>query len=360
MIILLVFFILLFSGCDTDSDKSVTSAFFDKEPGSLERLALGTDSLHIGNSYHNVLGISSYALAGKYENISAFSVFKFLPEAIYTDSLVSASLKLEVQNIWGLGSIEFELFETFTDWSDTTLVDPDSFLTGLGNPVATLSDTSTSSTVLTFDLDPEIIRQWPGKGAFLLKNSDAGMAIASIYSDNSLYRPALILEILTATGATDTSQVKCIEGTYYIDTGFNDANSLLSEGYAAGFVLDIGIPESLPPMAVVNRCVLKMRALERFIPDIPMFVKVYKLENAFTSIDAVEADTFLALEINIVPDLEIYSLDITSYVNSWHIGGDTNYGLLFKVEEEIVSPNQCLFVPADSLIITYTNLPEID
>ena len=358
MVIFFVLFILIISGCDTDSDKSVTGAFFDKKPGELKSIMGSPDSITTGSTFRKEIGNSTLTLAGRYKELEASSVFKFSLNDISTDSLVGAMVKFNVETVWKSGTAEFELYETHSDWSDTTRLDPDSFPVELGLSLATVSDTSAVFTTLTFDVDPGIIMEWSDKGSFLIRSSDSGMAMVSLFSDNTHSLPVLKLVNQTADGVNDTTNVNSSEGTYYIHTVIDENKPIISEGYASGFVLNIGIPESVPPLAAINRCTLKMTASESIITEEFMSVGIYKLKNAFTTIGDADTDEGSRISLKVYSD-ETYEIDITSFVNSWHIGGESNFGLLFKPSENAVSPNQCVFVPGDSLMVTYTALPEV-
>lgn len=359
MIVLLLFVLFMMSGCSTDSDKSVTGDFVTKEPRGLVQILVSPDSLNIVTSFKKNIGSSSYALAGRYEGAEAFALFKFSLERINKDNLIGAYLKFDVENVWRDGEAEFDLFETHSDWSDTTRIDNDNFPERFGSPVSTVSDTASVFTTLTFDIDPEVIRAMSDKGSFLVQSSGSGKTMVSILSDDTNYPPSLKLIKESETGVVDTTGVSSSEGTYYFNTGLADGSPVLSEGDASGFVLHVGLTGTVSPLAVINRCILKMTVSENIFPEDTFSVNVYKLNSEFTTIDEVDKDTSNSLNISLTPDTETYELNITSIVNDWHTGGNSNFGLLIEPFKESSSPNQCVFAPGDSLLITYTPFPEV-
>jgi len=360
LIAILLVCILVITGCDTDSEKSVTGDYVDREPRGLKTLAVPADSISVAHHFRKELGYSTNALAGRYENSEAFAVFKFSLRNVRIDSLIGATLKIDIDDLWGDGEIGLDLFETHSDWSDTMMVNPDIFLHDLALPLAAISaDTSQVDDDISFDIDPAVITAWLDKGSVLVKSSDTGTIMAGLLTADTSYPPILKLIEVTIDGDIDTTNVKCSEGTYFFDTGIESDKPVLSEGDGSGFVLYIGLPETLPNLAAVNRCVLRMSALERMIADNSMMIKVYRLNEAFTTIDEADTDTASSVLLEILPDQETYEIDITPFINRWHVGGDSNYGLLIEPMNETDSPNQCVFIPADSLIITYTPFPEI-
>lgn len=360
LIAILLVCILVIAGCDTDSEKSVAGDYVDKEPRGLKTLTVPADSITVAHHFQKEIGYSSNVLAGRYENSEAFAIFKFSLTSVRIDSLIGATLKIDIDELWGDGEIGLDLYETHSDWSDTTMIDPDSFIHDLTLPLATISaDTSQVNDQVSFDIDPAVITAWISKGSFLLKSSETGEIMAGLLSDDTSYPPILELVEVTMDGDIDTTNVKSSEGTYFFDNGMESDKPVLSEGDGSGFVLHIGLPESLPSLSSINRCILRMSALERVIVDEPMSIKVYHLNEAFTSIDEADADLSNVVLLELLPDIETYEIDITSFLNRWHVGGDSNHGLMIEPMNETDSPNQCVFIPADSLIVTYTPFPEI-
>ena len=359
VIILFLLFITIFA-CDTRDNKSVTGAYSYRNPGELTTIMVSPDSLTIETTYKNQIGNSTLTFAGRYENVTAFSVFAFYLKNVSTKDLSSVSLTLNVAKSWKNGPAEFEVFETISDWSDTTRLDPNHFIGELGTPLTTVSDTSTTLTVLNFDIDPGIVTGWTDKKSLLVKNSYSGMAMVSLLSDDTGFPPVLKLIKQTGVNVADTTFVNCSEGTYYVYTGIDEGTPLISESDASGFVLNIGIPGYISSWSAFNKCILKMTVLEHIIPDDIMNIKIYKLTKSFTIIDEVGVDESNAITLTIDPDIATYDIDITSIVNDWYMGGEQKYGLLFKPSESSVSPNQCVFAPRDSLAIIYSTLPEIE
>jgi hypothetical protein len=359
VIVFLMVFVIFVSGCGTDKDKSVTGDFSDKNPSGLVNVNVTPDSVTVGKTFRRGIEDSRYALAGRYGNVEAFSVFTFNLNYVEIDSLIGAFLKFDVYDVWKDGVAEFELFETHSEWPDTLRIDSGSFLGELGSPISAASDTGIAFSELTFEIDPEIIRDVRDIKGFLVKSSSEGTSIVSLQTDNTNYPPVLKLISLSGEEYPDTSFVNSSKGTYYINTGIGGAKPVVSEGDKSGFALNIGLPESVLHLASINKCILKMSVSESTIPDPPMSIYVYKLDSQFTTIDSVDVDTQSSIIVEAFSD-ETYEIDITDIVNRWHIGGETNYGLIFQPNDNEISPNQLVFTPSDSLMITLTPLPEIE
>ena len=184
MIFSLLILVLLLPGCDKNPEKSVTDAFFYRSHGELKSIKLSPDSVTIGNVFHYNVGENALMLAGRYNNLTAFSLFKFSLGQIAIDSLKSVSFKVGIEKVWEKGNFEFELHETISDWSDSSSLSPDRFLTGLGIPLSTISDTSSTISMLSFDMDTETIVSWSDEVNLLVKNTDTGMAMASLLSED--------------------------------------------------------------------------------------------------------------------------------------------------------------------------------
>jgi len=358
VLILLIAFILIVSGCDTDSEKSVTGDFTIHEARGVSVVNLSPDSLTVTARFRKNIGNSSYALAGRYEGAEAFAVFRFRLSSSQKEMLTGAYLKLDLEDVWRDGEAEFELFATHSEWADSLMLDPEDFLNGLGAPLAAASDTASVFSTLSFTLDPEVVSSWDDVGSLLVKSSDAGGSMISILTDDTNYPPVLKLIKRTVDGVVDTVGVTAEEGTYFFSHGLDGESPVISEGDGSGYVLRIGLPAELPPYATINRCILKMRILESVIPE-TFSVGIYKLDGEFTSIGEAEKDMDTRIRITLSPDADTYELDIAKIANDWHVGGESNYGLLIEPVAEGNSPDFCVFAPKDSLEITFTPLPKI-
>ncbi len=359
----LIFSIILIiaSGCETDREKSVTGDYFNRSPGTLKSISVDPDSVGNSVTFKAQIGYESYTLAGSYEDVSAFSVFKFfkLSQSVL-DSLYSATLQVTVNNAWKTGDFEFGVYRTTSDWSDTTRLDPDVFLDGLGSPISTASDTSSSVSSLTFNINIDEFSVWDDYGSFLIKNSDDGTGMVSLSSDNSSSAP--FIEIVTHNeGLLDTTKIKSVEGTYYIANESVDIDKpVLSDGGASGFILNINLPEfALAPVAI-NKCILTLVLKENNIPTGRLPVLIHQLSKEFTTFEDIESDTGSTKNLDITPDVNTYTIDISGYIDNWINFGNPNYGLLFQPAPISSSPNYAVITPADSLVITYTTLPEVN
>ena len=362
MVILFFLVILLLTGCETDSEKSVTGAFFDRNPGEFTTITAPSDSVMFQDTFRDDIGDNSYTLAGKYNTIEAASVYSFNLSSVSADSLLGAAVNFEINDIWEDGDIEFALYKTHSDWSDSSRIDRDSFELESDDLISTFTSDSSDLDYITFDLDSTFVNELFADESsdtisFLLKNTDSGASMVSILSDNTSSPPSLML---FTYGSADTTNVYCLEGTYYIETHHDNDEYILSEGDASGFIVKIGIPESVPRFSVINSCILKLNALERIIPDNPMSVDIYLLDAEYTTLSDVELNGNIDSNIEIYAEQESYEVDITSFVNAWHIAGYSNFGLLIRADADNVTPNQCVMAPGDSLTFTFTTLPEIE
>lgn len=363
-VLILSIMIILMSGCEPGKEKSVTGDYFNRSPGELKSITVDPDSICIGTTYRAIVGTAANMLAGSYENITAFSVFKFfkLSQSVL-DSLDAATLKVTVNDVWKTGDYEFGVYRTTSDWSDTTRLDPDIFLPGLDSPISVVSDTSSEVSTLTFDINKDEFSTWGDYGSFLIKDTEdteTGTAMFCISSDNSSSSP--FIEIVTHnSGAFDTTIVKSVEGTYYIsDAGFDSEKPVLSDGDASGFVLNINLPDFAPSPTAINKCILTLKREENLIPTGSLPVFVYLLTEEFTTFEDINKDFGNPKNFIITPDASSYAIDITDFIDKWHNLGNPNYGLLFEPSPISSSPNYAVVVPSDSLAITYTSLPEVD
>ena len=253
------------------------------------------------------------------------------------------------------GDLEFGVYNTTSDWSDTTRLDPDSFLPDLPDPIATVTDTSDTLSSLTFDLNIDAFDSWSEYGTFLIKNTETGRAMASLYSDNSISIP--FMELVTEH---DTTTVRCTEGAYYFDTDVDTDNPILSNGDATGFVLNIKIPDFISSSVAINECLLTLFLKENLIATEEMSVFIYMLTGEFTTIEDAESDFGSSIALKIKPEVGTYNIDISNYINAWYNLEEPNHGILFKLVEIRTTPDYAVIEPGDSLVIKYTTLPEVE
>lgn len=359
---------MLSAGCESGRYESVTGDLFDRKPGDLKNISTGIDSI---TPYEEIIGEGTYVFAGTYKTVSAFSVFKFpQPSRDISDSLESVTVKFDVSDTWKNGVAEFGLYETMTDWSDSVRLDKDLFLSSLGSPVSVFSDTSSSLGSLDFKLSPETvdyIRSWNGPGAFLVKNTADGESIIAISSVYSNYKPSIEYIVRTASGAVDTTSTDCVLSNFYYETGFDPDNysskmtGFVSDADQRGFVMKVVIPDSLPPAAAINKCIVTMNILDVFAPSTDAFyVGFYQLSDTMTTLSSAQYESVNVAELLVTEDMSSLEVDITSHIQSWHKDKDKNYGILVKPLQSNSSPNQVVFAPDDSLTIIYTSLPEVE
>jgi len=357
---LLIIFIF-FPGCESDKDKNVTGSLFYRKPGDFESITIDPDSISVATTYKYRIGEVPYTLAGRYKNATAFSVFKFSkPGQSILDSLVTAKFKANISEVWRGGDLEFGLYNATSDWSDTTRLNPGRFLTDIADTISAFSDTSSTLSSLIFNLNTDIFDSWSEYGTYLIKNTDAGEAMVSLYSDNSTSIPFMELVTENAYGSRDTTTVRCIEGAYYFNTDVDTDNPILSNGDATGFVLNIKIPDFISPPVAINECVLTLFLKENLIVTEEMAVTISRLTEEFTTIEDAETDYDSSIDLKIKPDVNTYNIDISNYINAWHNLKEPTYGILFKPVEISKTPNYAVIEPSDSLDVKYTTLPEVE
>ncbi len=358
VILFLLVLLVLFAGCDTAVDKSVTADYNSTEPRGLETIVIPADSLVVSHTFRKGIGSSSYTLAGTYGDAEAFSVFKFSVGNINKDNIVDAYVVLEVDDTWESGDVEFDIYETHVDWADSVLIKSEDFLPSLTTPLSTCAVTDSSVVELTFPLSAELIQSWDDYGALLVKSSALGESMVSLLSDDTSYSPRLALVKEYSDGDIDTTGVYAFEGTYAVEVGGVTAPTVISEGGGNGFVMQVGLPASLPAHATVNSCEVVGRIPSKMITSTTLDIDVYRIEDAeFEDIDSVGLSSTDKYRVNVYDDTEDFTLDLTDIVNEWHIGGLGNFGLLFQPVNEGSSPSHCMMTFVDSIYFTYTPFP---
>lgn len=359
--LLVVLFLLCAAGCDSDRDETVTGALYNKKIGELKSVSIPSDSIGVRAMFRYEIGRNSSMLAGQYEGVSAFSVFKFAqPSQSILDSLVTAKLTLPVNNLWKNGELEFGLYSTTSAWSDTSRIDADLFLADIGTPVAVVTDTASTISSLKFHINREVIASWGEHGSFLLKNTEQGLGMAGLSSDNATTVPLLALITENAFGLNDTTTVQCREATYYIDNGITQGSAVISNGDATGFVLYFPLPAFNPVPTAINTCILNLVMNEHLLATGSLTFKVGFLTSEFTDIASAQINTGLSREVVLTPESTTYKVDISSFIDNWYNLKNPNYGILFKPTTICTSPNFTVIEQADSLVIRYTTLPELE
>ncbi|MBN1292289.1 MAG: hypothetical protein JXB48_10660 [Candidatus Latescibacteria bacterium] len=360
----------LFYGCESGQNKSVTGDFFDRKAGDLLTVTATFDSLI---PYSENPGEESYVFAGKYKNVSAFSVYKFpLPDAdlIDREKFQSASLSFNVPDYWLNGPVEFGLFEATSDWSDSVRLDPDDFPFDPDSPISTFSDTASSIGSLNFVLTEktiEYIRSWSRSGSFIVAgttNCESMMALSAFYSN---YIPKIEYVFTIADGVLDSTSTSCIESNYYFNTGFNPdeiasgMTGIISDADNRAFVLKLTIPEQLPSTAVINQCIAHLTIDKNLslIPTNETFdLGVYQLDNTLTVISEANYDSGTIIESSVTEEATVLEFDITDHIQAWHIDKNSNFGILIKSSLVNNAPKQLVLTPESTLTIWYTSVPK--
>lgn len=355
------FFVVM--GCDTGRDQAITGDFFDRKAGEYTQSSARIDSV---NNYPYTFNEVAYALAGNYGNTSAFAVFKFSrPSSSILANLESARLKFTVYGIWADGDREFALYQTGVDWSDSTSLDPDIYLSGLGSPLAVNADTTTSLTTLLFTLNEEgleYIKSWGSAGAFLLKSTDQGKAMATVYTNYSSSSP--VLELVSS--GTDTTRSKPVESVYAFDSGLSSLSGskkrgVVSDGAATGFVLYISLPDSSTRTDAINSGTLVLPIERNDIPDgESLYLGFYVLTKEFTDIDNVQIASEYQTSFTLDSADTQIELNISEILGAWTTDPESNLGLLFKPSTVSSSPSQVIFSLPDSIGISFTTIPEVE
>jgi len=361
-VILLMVLLFCFCGCEPGKEELITGAYFNRTPGELKSFAIDPDSVRIDTFYSAITGYEPMTFAGTYENVSAFSVFKFykISQSVL-DSLEYARLFCTVNDIWKTGDSEFAVYSVYSDWSDSTRLDPDMFLPVLTDQLYVFSEQDSTLSSLVFNIPSATFRTWDEYGSFLIESTVNGAALVSLSSDNSSVPP--YLQIVTHNeGVLDTTKVTSVEGSYYIkNEGLDSRQPILADGDAMGFVLSIHFPSFESPPTAINRSILTFSLKENNyrIPTGSMVVKGYQLTGKFTSYETMEINSGTAVSMTLTPGVDTYSVDVSGFIDSWFNLGNPNYGLVFKPDTISSTPNYAVIEPADSLVITYTARPEV-
>ncbi|MFA6472776.1 MAG: hypothetical protein WCU00_12125 [Candidatus Latescibacterota bacterium] len=363
--LLLVIPLLFQFGCEKNRDKVLNSDLFYRTAGTLKTTSARIDSV---TSYKSDMGSVSISIAGKYQDMSAFTLVKFAkPLTKVLNTLDKAVLKFTVSNVWTEGINEFELYATNSDWEDTTKINSKRFLDALGTPFAVVADTSSTFSTLIFDLDEagiKYLKSWQSNGSFLLKNSSSGTAMIGVYTNEGLSPPKLILYSHADT-ESDTTNVTSIDGNYSFDNGLsgvtnNKRSGILSEGNYEGFIMYFSLPDSFSSTNAVNRCKLVMPIDKNFIPsENTLDLSISILTASYAKTDSTAILSSSTIDYTIKPGDTVMELDFSSIFNTMYKSLNYNYGILFKPSDSYLTPSQVFVSAPDSISITYTTLPEV-
>ena len=363
--LLLFTIVMLLVGCDSDNETYVTGALLYRNTGNLKQFTIISDSIEVGNRFMYKIGNKGTSLAGTYDNISAASVYKFRkPDPSIIDNLESASITFSIIDAWNDGALDFALYNTTTDWVDSTDVDPGLF-SNPGEPISTYDASGEADSLVTklrFEIDDLAdIESWTDYGAVLLKNTDTGHGMVSMSADNTSSSPALEL-VRNISGILDTTTVRSREGTYYIesDPPFDPEKNYVGDGYATGFVLDVNLADFNPAPTSIHKCTLYFTVTESLIYGSSMPILVQLLTSQITTVEDATTDYGSSIDVDITPGKTSYSVDISRFIETWHNFETINHGILFKPFYTNNSPNYIVIEPPDSLVIEYTTLPEVE
>lgn len=358
---------LLFVGCETGSNKSVTGDYFDRSPGELTSINAGLDSLTV---FRENTGEFSSMFAGKYKNTTAFSVIEFpKPATELLDSLEQATVIIKVSDTWRDGDADFALYETVSTWSDSARLDPDMF-TSTGSPIVSFSDTASALDSLEFRLSDEIInnmRSWSGPGSFKVCGTETGKTMVNLYSWNSSSIPSIEYIYRKTAGALDTTTTECLKTNYYFDTGFDSKlhdskfTVLVADADVRGFKIKLPLPDSLPATASINKCSITFSVSETMVPSGNTFyIGIYQLDEPTETFIDASYESSNSIEQAVVAGMEFFEADITSFVTAWRIKNAANYSILVRPLQTGETPSYIVFSPPDSVSIIYSILPEVE
>ena len=360
---------LLFYGCESGKNESVTGDFLDRKAGELLTVTASFDSV---TAYKENIGEDSYVFTGKYKNVSAFSVYKFpLPadELIDLNTFKSGSISFNVPDYWIDGTVEFGLFKATSDWSDSVRIDPDDFPYDPSSPLATFSDTSSSIGSLDFELTEETIeyiRSWTNSGSFIVagtSNCGSMVALSGLYSS---YIPEIEYVTSTTEGVYDSTTTSSIESNFYFNTGFNpdefasSMTGVISDADNRAIVIKLTLPEGLPSTAIVNKCIAYFTVdsnLSLIPTDDSFELEAYQLDATLTTISEADYDSDTIIKTSITEEATRIEFDITSHIHAWQMDPDTNFGILIKPSDVITTPKQLVITPESTMTIWYTSVP---
>ena len=83
------------------------------------------------------------------------------------------------------------------------------------------------------------------------------------------------------------------------------------------------------------------------------------LTAAFTGIGSAAISSELRSDHLLKPEDTFIEIDIAPILTMWTTTPGTNYGVLFKSTSTGTSPAQVVFAPPDSVVISYTTIPEV-
>lgn len=359
--LLAVLLLSAFSGCDTDQDATVTGALYNREPGKLSFVTVDPDSIDVTAHYRQNLGTTGNTFAGTYGAVSAFTLLKFsTPGQSILDSLETAIVTLTVRDTWRQGTFQYALYTIHSEWDESdSLIDADAMLGSLTEPIAIVSDTAEAISSLTFTLPPSAFQDWGSTGSFLLKETPGADGMLHLASDNSTSAPSIDFISLNADAGFDTTSVNAREGAYVMSSGLDDDLPVLSDGEARGYVLSLNLPAFAEPPTPINDCRLTFSLDDKLFVGSSMTAKLYRLNEAFSTIDDVETDLTSAIDLVLHPDSTSITVDISAYIDDWINYGEPNHGILIKPASNGTTPDYAVLTPSDSLVITYTAIAEV-
>ena len=370
---------LIFTACESKPDRIVSGDFFDRNSGRFDSINAHIDTII---PHQDKLGEAIYTLAGQYRGVSAFSVLKFnKPSMSMIDSLKSVIIKVDIAESWANEGDTYYLYETISDWNDSTRLEPDDFM--LDDPISeyviqAVADTTDTTGIVTdvdfgsleFELEQEAmnnIHSWEEKGSFLIKQADDSSGMLLLSSRYSSHKPLIQYVSHNTTGSIDTTVVNCVDSNYFIDNDITlDDNltpfqSIVSDGNAQSFVFKISLPDSLEETSAINYSNMKLNIHNPLVSGEAFEIGIYQLTDSLTTATTnasyVES-TFM--EHLITEETEYIDIDITPFITSWHTDKQPNYGLLIKPTSMSTSPDHAVISLEDSLAIFYSSLPEVE
>jgi hypothetical protein len=202
-----------------------------------------------------------------------------------------------------------------------------------------------------------VLAGWGEYGAFLLKSAEGAAGMLLVSSDNSTGSPSLKLVSRNVSGGADTTTIRSRESTFAM-SGVPGFEPVVADGNAEGYIISVSIPRFDDRPAPMNGAKLSFRVGESLIAGTDMAVRLLQLSKPFSSMADVDTSYVSAVDFSIKPGITDYTVDISTFIDSWHNLGKANHGILVRPSTLGLTPNYAVLVPGDSVSVFFTKLPE--
>ena len=314
------------------------------------------DKIKFGSSYVVLLGKNSYAEASvlmRYHIYMPDSLYAMVASGQY--NVKSATMTMIPSYLLGekTAPVDFSVFQVKSDWSPVGF-DRDSIPNLVYDPVDVSSGSIISDTLITFNLNNDVVTQWlkysadsnsvPKNFGLLLKPKSTSQKIIGFYSaDASSSTNETVLSVILERPSIrlDTVGVSPFLHMYYL-TGSPPPvsnNFTLQGGIGLKGTIFFDV-STLPKNIIVNKAILELnRDSTATVDSDPssdsLFVQMLS-DSTTKALKDSSVITILSKKGN------IYSGDVAWIVQRW-AQGDANQGMLLSLWDEFSSASRIAF-----------------